>query len=154
MHLDLQKKYEYFSKKKEESKSTTSQLKCNFCDFKASRINVIILHTKSHYVPKKSGTEIDKARVGSRNNDENNETKESPETKDGEYDADTADMPSPDTPGGAAGEMTNGEKAAGKTPTTAKSTAGCCIDLFAMCTASSTYCFSDETINNTDETPA
>merc|ERR1712156_872592 len=75
MHLDLQKKFEIL-KKFEESKSTTSEFKCQFCDFKASRINVIILHTKSHSVPKTSGTDIDTTKGGNTNKD-NFKSKES-----------------------------------------------------------------------------
>ena len=42
MHLDLQKK--------EESKaaSANSGMKCSLCDFTATRINVLIMHTKTH----------------------------------------------------------------------------------------------------------
>ncbi len=39
-HLDLQKK--------EENKAASSQYKCHMCGFEASRLNVLILHTKSH----------------------------------------------------------------------------------------------------------
>lgn len=57
-HLDLQKKEE----DKTNNPQASDGLKCNFCSFTTTRMNVLIMHTKSHSEPAKSALPASAAR--------------------------------------------------------------------------------------------